>query len=205
MASGEEMSRKFSLIDMGIYEICGGGRTGLRQQNRIGKTFIMAYGAWIAEEEGMDVYCNCPTNPISGSVDHILNMPHYDYDPYELIGDDLYNVYIMTDQAEQVMDSAASGKKDVRNLVYFNYQAKKRGIAWRYDTPRHKNIVPRVRFNPDAFIYPERIPTNWHEPLRAIRLVLKLAEVDKHYYLRINNPTDYFPIYNEKVMLRPPA
>src|SRR6266567_2200567 len=166
------MSRKFSLIDMGIYEICGGGRTGLRQQNRIGKTFIMAYGAWIAEEEGMDVYCNCPTNPISGSVDHILNMPHYDYDPYELIGDDLYNVYIMTDQAEQVMDSAASGKKDVRNLVYF--------------------------------IYPERIPTNWHEPLRAIRLVLKLAEVDKHYYLRINNPTDYFPIYNEKVMLRPP-
>ena len=198
------MTRKFSLIDMGIYEICGGGRTGLRQQNRVGKTFTMAFGAWQAEEAGMDVYCNCPVNPISGKVDHILNMPHYDYDPYELISDDLYDVYIMTDQAEQVMDSAASGKRDVRNLVYFNYQAKKRGIAWRYDTPRHKNIVPRVRFNPDAFIYPERIPTNWHEPLRAIRLVIKLAEVDRLFFVKINNPQDYYDIYNDKVMLRPP-
>lgn len=194
---------KFSLIDPGIYEICGGGRTGLRQQNRVGKTFIMAYGAWLAEEQGLDVYCNCPTNPVTEQVDHILNIPHYDYDPYQLIFTDLYDDYVMTDQAEQVMDSAASGKREIRQLVYFAYQAKKRGLRWRFDTPRHKNIVPRVRFNPDVIIYPERIPTNWHQPLKAIRLVIKMADIDRHYFLRFNNPQDYFCIYNEKVMLRP--
>lgn len=164
----------------------------------------MAYGAYLAEENGMDVYCNCPTNPVTGNVDHILNIPHYDYDPYQLIFDDLYDDYVMIDQAEQILDSAASGKKDIRQLIYFFYQAKKRGLALRYDTPRHKNIVPRVRFNPDVFIYPERIPTNWHEPLRAIRLVIKFADLDRLFFLKMKNPGDFFDIYNEKVMLRPP-
>ncbi len=72
----------FSLIDMGIYEISGGGRNGRLLQNRIGKTFTMAYGAWLAEEAGMDVWCNCPSNPRTGEPEHILNIPHYDFDPY---------------------------------------------------------------------------------------------------------------------------
>ena len=194
---------KFSLYDMGIYEIAGGGRSGARQQNRVGKTFTMALGALGAEEQGMDIYCNCPYNPKLEKVEHILNMGHYDYDPYELIDEDLFGVYVMTDQAEQVMDARQCAKRDIRNLGYFNYQAKKRGIAWRYDTPRHKNIDPRVRLNPDAWIYPERIPPNWHEPLRAIRLVIDMQDSNKRYFVKINNPSDYFPIYNDKVMLRP--
>src|SRR5260370_16655264 len=95
----------------------------------------MAYGAWLAEEARMDVYCNCPTNPITEQVDHILNLPHYDYNPYELIGHDIFDSYIITDQAEQVMDSAASGKRDVRTLLYFNYQPNNRHIPCLYHTP----------------------------------------------------------------------
>src|SRR5437867_7836656 len=57
---------------MGIYEISGGGRNGRLLQNRIGKTFTMAYGAWLAEEAGMDVWCNCPSNPRTGEPEHIL-------------------------------------------------------------------------------------------------------------------------------------
>ncbi|TMI42711.1 hypothetical protein E6H23_04335 [Candidatus Bathyarchaeota archaeon] len=202
MVEGRSLpAMKWSLTDMGIYEIAGGGRYGRGPQNRVGKTFLMALGAWDAEEAGMDVFANCPTNPKTGELDHILNMPHICYDPYDLIQEDLYDVYVMTDQAEQVMDARACQKKDIRNLGYFNYQAKKRGIAWRYDTPRHKNIDPRIRLNPDAYIYPERIPRNWREPLKAIRLILDMN--GRFYFLKIRNPQDYFPIYNEKVMLRP--
>ncbi len=131
-----------------------------------------------------------------------LNIPHIDYNPYELIHEDLYDVYVMTDQFEQVADARICGKKDIRNLGYFNYQAKKRGIAWRYDTPRHKNIDPRIRLNPDAWILPERIPRNWREPLKAIRLILDMN--GRIRFLKINNPQDYFDIYNDKIMLRPP-
>ena len=194
----------FSLIDMGIYEISGGGRNGRLLQNRIGKTFTMAYGAWLAEEAGMDVWCNCPSNPRTGEPEHILNIPHYDFDPYQLIDEDLWNAYVMIDQAEQVMDATAATSA-VKNLSNFIYQAKKRGIAFRYDTPRHKNIFNRVRLIPDAWIYPERIPANWKLPLRAIRLVVDHQELSRRFFLKINNPADYFPIYNDKVMLRPPA
>ncbi len=58
---------------------------------------------------------------------------------------------------------------------------------------------------PDAWIYPERIPANWKLPLRAIRLVVDHQELSRRFFLKINNPADYFPIYNDKVMLRPPA
>lgn len=188
---------------MGIYEISGGGRTGFRQQNRIGKTFTMAYGGYLAEEAGMDVWCNCPTNPRTQQVEHILNFPHYDFDPYELINEDLWNIYLMIDQAEQVMDATAATAA-VKNLGNFVYQARKRNIAFRFDTPRHKNIFNRVRLNIDAWIYPERIPANWKLPLKAIRLIIDHAELNRRFFLRINNPQDYFAIYNDKVMLRPP-
>jgi hypothetical protein len=193
----------FSLIDMGIYEIAGGGRSSRGQQNRIGKTFTMAYGGYLAYEAGMDVWCNCPTNPRTGEQDHILNYPHYDFNPYDLLEEDLWNVYLMIDQAEQVMDATAASAA-VRNLGNWTYQAKKRGIAFRFDTPRHKNIYNRVRLNPDAWIYPERIPGNWRLPLKAIRLIVDHAELNRRFFVRINNPSDYFPIYNDKVMLRPP-
>lgn len=196
------MTTKFSLIDMGIYEISGGGKDGHRQQNRIGKTFTMAYSGYFAEEAGMDVWCNCPTNPRTETREHILNYPHYDFDPYELINEDLWNVYLMIDQAEQVMD-ATQATSAVKNLGNFVYQARKRAIAFRYDTPRHKNIFNRIRLNIDAWIYPERIPANWKLPLKAIRLIVDLP-TGRRFFLRINNPQDYFPIYNDKVMLRPP-
>jgi hypothetical protein len=201
MEQHPEMTLKFSLTDMGIYEISGGGRYGFSGQNRVGKTFTMAFGAYYAEESDMDVWCNCPVNPRTGQVDHILNIPHYDYNPFELIRQDLFDVYVMTDQAEQVMDATAPTTA-VRNLGYFNYQAKKRGLAWRFDTPRHKNIYNRIRLNPDAWIYPERIPSNWREPLKQIRLVIDYA--GRRFFLRIKNPQDYYQIYNDKVMLRPP-
>jgi hypothetical protein len=193
---------KWSLTDMGIYEIAGGGRNGMKGQNRVGKTFTMALGAWEAEEQDMDVWCNCPIDPMTGQIDHILNIPHYDYNPYELLRKNLWNVYLMTDQAEQVMDATAPTVA-VRNLGNFNYQAKKRGIAWRFDTPRHKNIYNRIRLNPDGWIYPERIPSNWRLPLKQIRLIIDIQ--DRRVFLRIKNPQDYFDIYNDKVMLRPPT
>lgn len=196
---------RFSLTDMGIFELCGGGRTGYGLQNRNGKSLVMAIGAYYAEEQGMDVYCNCPISPLTEQPDHILNIPHYDYDPYGILDEDLRDCYVMTDQGEQVMDARVCARKEVRNLTYFAYQAKKRGIAWRYDTPRHKNIDPRIRRGgvPDAWIYPERIPPNWHEPLQKIRLIVDLAVPDRRFILKINNPSDYFPIYNSDVMLRP--
>ena len=119
---------KWSLTDMGIYEISGGGRSGYGQQNRVGKTFTMALGGWYAEESGMDVYCNCPTNMVNGEKEHILNIPHIDYNPYELIHEDLYDVYVMTDQFEQVADARICGKKDIRNLGYFKLDRPLRNI-----------------------------------------------------------------------------
>jgi hypothetical protein len=186
---------KFALDDMGIYE--------LGAPNRWGKTFTMAKGAWDAYLNGKEVWCNCSVNPKTGQIEHTLNFPHRDYDPYKLFNEDLLDVYVITDQGEQVMDARACAKKDIRNLGYFNYQAKKRGIAWRYDTVRHKNIDPRIRLNPDFIIYPYRIPKDWRLPLQMIRL---RVEWDGGIaWLKIKRPEEYFPIYNHMAMQRPPA
>jgi|SRR6267143_1455661 len=188
---------KWSLTDPGIYESDA--------KNRTGKTFNQAVGGWFAFNEGKTVYVNCPINPISKRVEeHIVNYPHIDYDPYQLIHSNLWNAYIITDQAEQVMDARACQKKDIRNLGYFNYQAKKRACSWHYDTPRHKNIDPRIRLNPDWILHLYRIPKNWLQPLQAIRIHVEGADgVDG--WLLWKNPSQFFPVYNDKVMLRPPA
>ena len=169
--------------------------------NRSGKTFVNCLGGWFAFNEGRTVLCNCPVSPRSGKIEHIINYPHIDYDPYNLITMDLYGPYIITDQAEQVMDARVCSRKDIRNLGYFNYQAKKRECSWRYDTVRHKNIDPRIRLNPDYALEIHRVPKNWREPLRAIRIKLMIDNSES--WLRIENPSEYFPIYNDKVMLRP--
>lgn len=192
---------KWSLTEMGVFESDA--------PNRTGKSFNQAVGGWFAFNEGKTVYCNCPTNPVTNKIEHILNYPHVDYDPYELINSDLYGAYIITDQAEQVMDARVCQKKDIRNLGYFSYQAKKRGLSWHYDTVRHKNIDPRIRLNPDYILYLYRIPKNWREPLQTIRI--RLTWDGGEAWLRFPNPQQFFgdpkrgipPIYNDKVMLRP--
>jgi hypothetical protein len=188
-----EKRMKWSLTDPGIFEADA--------KNRAGKTFTQAVGGWFAFNEGKTVYVNCPTNPVTKTVEHIVNYPHIDYDPYSLIHSNLWNAYVITDQAEQVMDARACQKKDIRNLGYFNYQAKKRALSWHYDTVRHKNIDPRIRLNPDWFLKIYRIPKNWLLPLQAIRINLTGEDIDA--WLIWRNPSQFFRVYNDKVMLRP--
>jgi hypothetical protein len=108
---------------------------------------------------------------------------------------------VITDEAGQVMDARACAKKDIRQLGYFNYQAKKRGISWHFDTVRDKNIDPRIRLNPDYVLYPTRIPKNWRLPLERIRVRLEYDGGITRF--KINNPSDYFAIYNHQTMVRP--
>lgn len=185
---------RWTLYDAGIYETVA--------PNRFGKTLIQAIGAWQAYLRGMTVLCNCPTNPATQEVEHILNFPHTDYNPYELIYQDLWNVYVMTDEATQVMDARISGKKDIRQMTYFGYQAKKRGLSWHFDTVRDKNIDPRIRFIPDYVLYPKRVPEDWHKPLRQIRV--RLDYNGGSAWLTFKNPREYFSIYNHQTMIRPP-
>ena len=192
---------RFSLDEMGIMQH--------EAPNRSGKTFIHALGGWYAYNAGKRVLCNCPTDPESGKIQHILNYPHIDYDPYRLIYSNLFDDYVIIDEAGQVMDARVCSKKDVRQLGYFIYQAKKRGLSLHYDTIRHKNIDPRIRLNPDFILLLERVPKNWRLPLRAIKIQIEHSEGISNAIIR--NPQIYFgdpakgipPIYNDKVMLRP--
>lgn len=191
---------RFALDDMGIMQH--------EAPNRFGKTFMHALGGWYAYHNGRKVYANCPTDPKSGQIEHILNYPHIDYDPYKLRFTNLFDAYVMIDEAGQVMDARVCSKKDVRQLGYFIYQAKKRGLSLHYDTLRHKNIDPRIRLIPDFILLLERVPKNWRLPLQSIRIQIEHSEGISHAIIR--NPTIYFgnpakgipPIYNDKVMLR---
>lgn len=186
---------RWAITDPGIFESDA--------KNRTGKTFNQAVGGWFAYNEGKTVYVNCPMNPVTGKMEHIVNYPHVDYDPYQLIRMDLFEAYIITDQFEQVADARICGKKDIRNLGNFNYQAKKRRCSWHYDTPRHKNIDPRIRLNPDWILHLTRVPKNWLLPLQMIRIRLEGEDVNVNLVWK--NPAQFFRVYNEKVMLRPPA
>ena len=151
----------------GIYQHIG--------PNRTGKGLGMAIEAWKAYRRGIPVFANCTHNPYTGEIDHILRFPHYDYDPSEVFPMALENVFIITDQAEQFMDATAATKA-VRNLGHFGYQAKKRSIAWHFDTVRPRNIYNRVRQNSDWNIYSKRYPHDWHLPLKAVLYDLRTDE-----------------------------
>jgi len=186
-----------SFQDWGIFQHVG--------PNRSGKSMTMAIEAWKAYRRGIEVYANCSTNPFTGQVEHILNFPHTDYVPGELMQLGLRSVYVMTDQAEQFMDATAPTKA-VRQMGYFGYQAKKRLLAWHYDTVRAKNIYNRVRLNPDWIIYSKRYPHDWKKPLQAIRLELTTDERgDGNVQSRVrwvHHPERFYPLYNDVAMVR---
>lgn len=185
----------FYLNDMGIYEHCAA--------NRSGKTFLHALGGWYAYLDGKTVLCNCPFNPVTEQIEHILNYPHVDYDPYNLVYTDPYDLYVIIDEAAQVLDSRICAKKEIRQLSHFFYQAKKRALSLHYDTVQHGNIDPRIRKNPDYILYSHRVPKNWREPLQRIKLTIGHANGETH--AAINDPWQFlepYPIYNDTVMLR---
>src|SRR5712664_3424130 len=185
----------FYLDDMGIFEHCAA--------NRSGKTFLHALGGWYAYNNGKKVYCNCPIHPATGEIEHILNYPHFDYEPYDLIDMDLMDCYVIVDEDGQVLDSRITAKKPIRRLTHFFYQGKKRTLSLHYDTVQHGYIDPRVRKNPDYIVYTHRVPKNWREPLQAIRLTISHANGESHAIIR--NPWQFlkpYPIYNDTVMLR---
>jgi len=191
-----------SFQDWGIFQHVG--------PNRSGKSMSMAIEAWKAYRRGIEVYANCSTNPFTEEVEHILNFPHTDYVPGELMQLGLRSVYVMTDQAEQFMDATAPTKA-VRQMGYFGYQAKKRLLAWHYDTVRAKNIYNRVRLNPDWIIYSKRYPHDWKKPLKAIRLELTTDEKgDGNVQSRVRwigvppapPASTFFPLYNDVAMVR---
>jgi hypothetical protein len=192
MPMSQLLLRQEQYENYGIYEHVG--------PNRSGKTMLSAIEAWVAYNRGLQVYCNCSENPFTGKTEHILNFPHTDYVPGDLMQMGLRGVYVMTDQAEQFMDATAPTKA-VRQMGYFNYQAKKRWIAWHYDTVRHKNIYNRVRLNPDWIIYTRRYPHDWRKPLVAIRLEITQDENTRVRW--ILNPERFFPLYNDVAMVRP--
>lgn len=180
--------------DWGIVETVG--------PNRNGKTMFNALQAWKAYNRGLDVYCNCPTNPFTGKTEHILNFPHFDYVPGELFNLSLWRCFVMTDQAEQFFD-ATNVTKAVRNMGYFNYQAKKRWLAWRFDTPRHKNIYNRIRLNPDYIVYCKRYPQDWKRPVQAIKVTITHEDHERIRWIVNPIQKGIGRIYNDIVLVRP--
>ena|SRR2546427_2698474 len=183
--------------DAGIYEHWGA--------NRSGKTLLHALFGFFAYLMGMKVYSNCPRNPYTGQLDHIIRYPHEDYDPNHLLHINLYNAYIITDQAEQVMDARRSNQTTVRNIGFFGYQAKKRLCSWHYDTVRINNIDPRIRLNPDFLVGTTRYPKDWRQPLKAIKIAIWAENGDRTLYLAPSTWEPFFKLYNHDVMLTPPG
>jgi len=165
--------------------------------NRSGKTATMAIFAYVAHKNGQTVYCNCPDD------EHILNFPHQDIDPYQMLERDLFNSYVMTDQAEQALDARRAMKTEMLETSYFGYQATKRLVDWHYDTVRHKNIDPRIRLNPHFYIKTVRIPKNPNEQLKAIKILSQSRYSTKTKTHYIINPERFYKIYNHLVMIRP--
>ena len=108
----------------------------------------------------------------------------------------------MTDQAEQFFD-ATNVTKAVRNMGYFNYQAKKRWLAWRFDTPRHKNIYNRIRLNPDYICYCKRYPQDWKKPVKAIKITITHEEYERTRWIIDPIGKGLGRIYNDIVLVRP--
>ena len=166
---------------------------------RSGKTFLMAFFAYLAYLDGRPVLCNCQKDPrMPGGYDCILNFPHYHYRPRDLFELQLFNTYIMTDQAEQFFDARLAQKTEIRRIGYWEKQVLKSGDEFHFDTTRHKDIEKRIRFNPTFLIRTERIPKDPEAPLQAIRILTQSRFADnqniqKGYFL---NPAYFFPIYN---------
>jgi len=158
------LDRDWNITMIGIFEHIA--------DNRSGKTFLMAFFAWLAWLAGRMILCNCErdaTRP--GGYDCILNFPHYHYHPRDLFRMRLFNTYIMTDQAEQFFDARLSQKEEIRRIGYWEKQVMKNDCEFHFDTTRHKDIEFRIRFNPTFLIRTERIPKDPEAPLQAIRIL----------------------------------
>lgn len=167
--------------------------------NRSGKTFLMAFFAWLAYLEGKTVLCNCQKDATKpGGYDCILNFPHFHYHPRDLFNMNLFNTYIMTDQAEQFFDARLAQKTEIRKIGYWEKQVMKSNDEFHFDTTRHKDIEYRIRFNPTFLIRTERIPKDPEEPLQAIRMLTQSRYADNQHIVKgyFLNPSVFFPIYN---------
>ena len=169
--------------------------------NRNGKTFLMAADAWEAYNRGRQVYCNCPVMA-DGEIDHILNFPHSHLYPSEYYETDLFNCYVMTDEAAEYLDARETMRDKKRgDLTSFARQAKKRLVDWHYDCIRREDIEIRVRLNPDHIVRTWRIPSDIKSPVKAFRVRIehKTGGVTERI---LYNPERWFPVYNHLSMVR---
>ncbi len=167
--------------------------------NRAGKTFLMAFFAWLAWLAGRIVLCNCEKDPtMPGGYDCILNFPHFHYHPRDLFRMRLFNTYIMTDQAEQFFDARLSQKEEIRRIGYWEKQVMKNDCEFHFDTTRHKDIEFRIRFNPTFLIRTERIPKDPEMPLQAIRILTQSRYAKPNEYVEgyFIDPLTFKGIYN---------
>jgi len=188
---GGDLSRDWDIAMIGIFEHIA--------DNRAGKTFLMAFFAWLAWLAGRMVLCNCerdPTRP--GGYDCILNFDHYHYHPRDLFRTRLFNTYIMTDQAEQFFDARLSQKEEIRRIGYWEKQVMKNNCEFHFDTTRHKDIEFRIRFNPTFLIRTERIPKDPETPLKAIRILTQSRYAKPNEYVEgyFIDPLTFKGIYN---------
>jgi hypothetical protein len=170
--------------------------------NRNGKTFLMAADAWEAYNRGMKVYCNCPIVGDNDEVDHILNFPHEHLYPNEYFQADLFNCYLMTDEAADYLDARETMRDKSRSkLTSFARQAKKRLVEWHLDDIRREDIEVRVRLNPDRIVRTWRIPSDIKKPVQAfkVRIEYKTGGVTEKYLV---HPERWFPVYNHLSMVR---
>ncbi len=185
------LPRDWDITMIGIFEHIA--------DNRAGKTFLMAFFAWLAWLAGRMVLCNCerdPTRP--GGYDCILNFDHYHYHPRDLFRTRLFNTYIMTDQAEQFFDARLSQKEEIRRIGYWEKQVMKNNCEFHFDTTRHKDIEFRIRFNPTFLIRTERIPKDPETPLKAIRILTQSRYAKPNEYVEgyFIDPLTFKGIYN---------
>src|SRR5439155_1761719 len=167
--------------------------------NRAGKTFLMAFFAWLAWLAGRMVLCNCEKDLTrAGGYDCILNFPHFHYHPRDLFRMRLFNTYIMTDQAEQFFDARLSQKEEIRRIGYWEKQVMKNNCEFHFDTTRHKDIEFRIRFNPTFLIRTERIPKDPETPLKAIRILTQSRYAKPNEYVEgyFIDPLTFKGIYN---------
>lgn len=167
--------------------------------NRAGKTFLMAFFAWLSWLAGRTILCNCERDPMKpGGYDCILNFPHFHYHPRDLFRMRLFNTYIMTDQAEQFFDARLSQKEEIRRIGYWEKQVMKNDCEFHFDTTRHKDIEFRIRFNPTFLIRTERIPKDPEAPLQAIRILTQSRYAQPSEYVEgyFINPLLFRNIYN---------
>lgn len=165
----------------------------------------MALFAWEAYNQKKKVYCNCRVGN-DGRRQEILNFPHFHINIDELEERDLWNCYVMFDEGVEFMDAFEAPKKEMREVSYFIYQAKKRGVDFHIDTVRVKNIYNRVRLNVDGYIETFRYPKNVKMPVQMIRFEVT-PRYGKARTFRIQQPAlgKLFKIYNHLATVQAPA